>query len=158
MLTHVAQQVRGTIYDISLSAEADRAFRDLLHDLVDVQAGIARGCRVELRGEDALPDVPLGRRGTELLRIVGEALRNARRHSGATTIRVDAAGSNAGVLRLEVSDDGVPRSGGTRVPPARGAGIASMLARADTGGAEHQDESRPGGGTRVCLELELCPV
>jgi nitrate/nitrite-specific signal transduction histidine kinase len=47
----------------------------------------------------------LGDRGIEVMRIVREAIGNARFHLGAGEIRVDAAGSTAQVL---------PRRGGQR--------------------------------------------
>jgi signal transduction histidine kinase len=65
----------------------------------------------------------LGDRGIEVMRIVREAIGNARFHLGAGEIRVDAAGSTAQVLRLDVADNGtwserdavLERSGGSAV-------------------------------------------
>jgi signal transduction histidine kinase len=65
--------------------------------------GIHRDIDLEIGGET--PAGLLGNRATEVLRIVGEALTNARRHSGARHVRVSTRASAAVVL-IEVTDDG----------------------------------------------------
>jgi signal transduction histidine kinase len=154
-LRRVGQQLRSAIYDLTFSADDDRAYADLIAEMVAIQAEAAGDRRLELHGAEALPTRPLGHRGNEALRIVREAITNARRHSGATTIRVDAGGSSADVLRVEVSDDGDWPDRDATLSSGRRSGIVSMLERADLLGAELQIEDRPGGGTRVRLELTL---
>jgi signal transduction histidine kinase len=154
-LRRVGQQLRSAIYDLTFSADEGHAFADLIAEMVAIQAEAAGDRRLELHGAEALPTRPLGHRGNEALRIVREAITNARRHSGATTIRVDAGGSSEEVLRVEVSDDGGWPDRAATLSSGPGTGIASMLERADLLGAELQIEDRPGGGTRVCLELTL---
>jgi signal transduction histidine kinase len=136
-----------------MSRDDDRAFADLLSELVAIQADLAADCQLQLHGREALGAVSAGHAGTELLRIVTEALTNARRHSGAATIRVDASASNADVLRLEVSDDGAWPDRESAVRTKRGTGIASMFHRADAMGAELRIRGRAEGGTTVSLEL-----
>ncbi len=154
-LERVGQHLRGTIYDLRLTDDEHRDFAALLSDLVDVQSGKAIDCRVELSGRCAIPAGSLGHRGTEVVRIVREAITNARVHSGATTIRVDTGASTHELLVIEVSDDG---EWPARVPPAstrRGSGIVGMFERADELGAKLGIEGRPDGGTSVTLELPL---
>jgi signal transduction histidine kinase len=154
-LRRVSQQLRSAIYDLTFSADEGRTYAELIAEMVAIQAEAAGDRRLELHGAEALPTRPLGHRGNEALRILREAITNARRHSGATTIRVDAGGSSEDVLRVEVSDDGEwpDRAAGLLSGP--GTGIVSMLERADLLGVELQIEDRPGGGTRVRLELLL---
>jgi signal transduction histidine kinase len=112
-------------------------------------------CEVRLKGQAALPTRPLGNQGTEVLHIVGEAIINARRHSGASTITIDATQSDTRTLRLKVTDDG---SWADRHPAGRrgrGTGITGMTERADLLGADLAIESRPEGGTVVSIELEF---
>jgi PAS domain S-box-containing protein len=146
------RQLRSAIYDLRLSDE-DRPFGDLLDELVAIQADLAGDCQLRLHGRRALGALSLGDRGPEVLRIVTEALTNARRHSGAATIRVDAHASSKGLLRLEVSDDGAwpDRESALRAPAATG--LTSMFHRADALGAKLQIGARHGGGTTVSVEL-----
>lgn len=157
-LQRVDQQLRSAIYDLRLGAHEERPFADLLGDLVTIQANIDIDRNVQLYGREALPAGSLGHHGVELLRILREAMINARRHSGATTIRVDAGGSSEDVLRLEVTDDGGWPDLASAVRSLDGTGIKGMLERADLLGADLQIESRRGGGTRVSVELSLAAL
>ena len=89
-----------------------------------------------------------------VLRVAQEALHNALRHSGATTVAVElrAAGQGRGA-RLTVRDDGrgfeperVRRAG-------RHLGLVSMRDRAAGAGGALRIESAPGKGTVVELEV-----
>ncbi|MEA2269756.1 MAG: hypothetical protein QOC64_2366, partial [Solirubrobacteraceae bacterium] len=102
---------------------------------------------------DGVPAGSLGATGTEVLRILGEALTNARRHAGAGHVRVAVRGSG-NTLRAEVSDDG---RGFDPASPAgvEGTGIAGMRERADLLGAHLEIHATPGTGTRVHLEVGL---
>ena len=154
-LQRAARQLRGAIYDLSLSGNDDRPFGDLLSELAAVQDDMAGDCRVQLHGRETLGAAPLGHPSTEVLRMVTEALTNARRHSGATTITVDVGASTSDVLRLEVSDDGAWLDRESAVRTRAGTGIASIFHRSEALGAKLRIEARPGGGTTVSLELEL---
>ncbi|MBG0829294.1 sensor histidine kinase [Planomonospora sp. ID67723] len=92
-------------------------------------------------------------------RIVQEALTNARKHSGAGSVRVrlergrrpDGGHPDGGHLRVRVSDDG------SGVPPGRraGVGLASMRERAAELGGTCMITSPPEGGTVVEAVLPL---
>jgi signal transduction histidine kinase len=84
----------------------------------------------------------------EVLRIAQEALTNARRHANASNLWVECrvSGSHAVVV---VEDDGQGLSGGR----ADSYGIEIMAERARIIMAELTVENRPGGGTRVRLQL-----
>jgi signal transduction histidine kinase len=81
--------------------------------------------------------------------IVSEALTNAAKHSAAdrALVRADAVD---GMLRVEVSDDGV---GGAK--PAEGSGLIGLHDRAAAVGGRLWVESPTGGGTRVFARLPL---
>lgn len=154
-LQRLGQQLRSAIYDLRLGTHEDRLFADLLDDLVAVQSELAVRCQVQLHGREHLPERSLAHRGTEVLRIVREAITNARLHSGAATIRVDASRSTAELLRLTVSDDGDWPDREAAISARRGTGILGMTERAAELGAALRIEAEPGGGTSVSLELPL---
>jgi two-component system nitrate/nitrite sensor histidine kinase NarX len=86
----------------------------------------------------------------EVLRVVGEALLNSRRHAGArrVAVRLEQAGSEAVVT---VEDDG--QGFDPAAPPAGGRhfGLSIMRARAARLGGCVAVISEPGRGTRVTL-------
>jgi signal transduction histidine kinase len=106
------------------------------------------GIPADCVGDPALEQLP-ARAQAELLRIVQEALNNARKHADATRVHVEASVGASG-LRLTVVDNGR----GFRVDePATGYGLRSMRERAALIGARVVVESQPQGGTRVVVEL-----
>ena len=152
-LKRVGEQLRGAIYDLRLGGEEDRPFVELLESLVGVHRAMATGAEVELRLGDGLPDGPLGAIGTDILRILGEALTNARRHGAAEHVHVEAWGS-VRLLVAQVSDDGR----GTDLPGAKvaahGSGMRGMRERAAGLGA-HLDISSDTRGTTVRVAVPL---
>jgi len=78
-----------------------------------------------------------------------ELLANAAKHSGASTIKIDAA-ERAGLLVLTITDDGC---GGA--DPARGSGLAGLAQRAAVVDGHLDITSPPGGPTQVTVELPL---
>jgi signal transduction histidine kinase len=84
---------------------------------------------------------------------VSEALANVAKHAGASLVQVqvDIAGADgAGVLRVEVRDDG---RGGAAV--GRGTGLLGLKDRVDALGGRIVIRSPPGSGTTLCLEIPL---
>jgi DNA-binding NarL/FixJ family response regulator/signal transduction histidine kinase len=153
VLRRVVQQLRAAIYDLRLAEEEHRPFPELLQSLIAVHRTMALDCDIRLDVRDGAIG-SLGQRGTQLLRIVGEALTNARRHSGASTIRV-ALWNPRDQLVVEVSDDGSgfdPTSEQARIPAT---GIRGMHERAEILNAELKINSRPGSGSSVRVELPL---
>jgi hypothetical protein len=104
-------------------------------------------------GEEGFPSSPLGRRGLELLRIVQEALTNARKHSDGRNVLV-SFGANGEKIRAEVTDDG--RGFGPET--ISGVGLRSMHERARALGGTLNIESEPGKGKKVRLEMDLARV
>jgi two-component system, NarL family, sensor kinase len=88
-----------------------------------------------------------------LLRIAQEALSNAGRHSGATTVEVSLARRD-GALELSVQDDGCgfdPEAG----PQLGSFGLVGMGERARLAGGLLEIVTAPGHGTRVTVRLPL---
>ncbi len=91
-------------------------------------------------------------RASELFRIAQEALTNALRHAGATSIAVRLSQRDGRIL-LEVEDDGAgfdPEAAGLR---ARHLGLTSMEERAAVLGGELTIGSTPGAGTLIRAEV-----
>jgi PAS domain S-box-containing protein len=153
MLKGIGQQLRGAIYDLRLEEDEDRPLAARLRALVDVQAAMPGDARFALDVTEPIPDLA-DHRGSEILRIVGEALNNARRHSGAARIGVRAAVADD-TLCIEVADDGHGFDLGAEPPVAASSGLRGMRERAFLVGAELEVLSTPGRGTSVHLELGL---
>jgi PAS domain S-box-containing protein len=152
ILQRVGRQLRAAIYDLRLEHEGERPFSDGLRELVELNRDAAPACEVALEIADGLLGGPLGRRGTEVLRIVGEALTNACRHAGAERIVVRMTWSEKSVS-VEIIDDG---RGFDPAPARRGQGLRGMYERAELLGA-HLDVESDQAGTIVRLQVARSP-
>lgn len=87
----------------------------------------------------------------QVLRVVQEAMANARKHAAATNVRVTLA-AESNQLRICVEDDGIgfhPEAFERhRIPRF---GLATMSERAQAIGARFAVESEPGHGTRITV-------
>jgi signal transduction histidine kinase len=135
---------------LRLGEERNRPLAELLEALVEESGRMFSGCKVRLVVEDGLPEVPPGEGGVELLRVLREALSNARRHSEAEEVLVTVRAEGAYVV-AEVSDDGR----GFVVGGPSGVGLKSMRERAAALGGELVVESEPWAGTRVRLKVPV---
>ena len=156
-LKRVGQQLRGVIYDLRLEGEQVRPFSELLESLVELHRGMAPDSNIHLELADGGLESPLGKTSREALRIVGEALTNARRHSEAENIWV-RVWSSEGKLYAEVADDGRGfdvSEESSATPTRSGMGIKGMHERAHLLEGELKIESEPGRGTKVYFELDL---
>jgi PAS domain S-box-containing protein len=153
VLRRVGEQLRSAIYDLHSGSEEHRPFVELLARLVDEHRAIVGDCEIQLEIGDGVPAGSLGVKGVEVLRIVGEALTNARRHAQAERVRVRVWGSSDG-LWVEVSDDGRGFDTASPAPPIH-RGITGMRERAELLNGRLEIHSEPGVGTRVRLEAPL---
>lgn len=153
ILRQVGQQLRAAIYDLSVDEHGERTFGDALGDLVHVTREMTPDCDVTLDVADDLAARSFGRRQAEVLRIVGEALANARRHAGADHIVVRVTGTETR-LSAEVIDDGRGAAAGLAATP--GQGVRGMYERAHLLGAEF-DIRTGDAGTTVRLEIAIEP-
>ena len=148
-MTRAVRGLRSAVYDLSLEAEDEGRFVRSLESLVELNRGMNPGCEYELEVGAGFPEKLPERRSKDMLRVVQEALANARRHSDARRVSV-TAGARGGSSWLEVSDDG--RGFDQTTVPA-GVGTKGMRQRALALGGELRVWSKPGEGTRVRLEL-----
>jgi len=79
-----------------------------------------------------------------------ELIANATKHSYANQIKINIYTERTGVLRLEVTDDGI---GGADA--AQGSGLAGLAQRVSTVDGRIDVSSPPGGPTTVSVELPL---
>ena len=86
---------------------------------------------------------------TQLYRIAQEAVHNAVKHAGATTVEVSLELADERV-RLSVRDDGCGFAAG--IEPG-GNGLRIMRHRAHVAHGRLKIESSPGNGTRITCEL-----
>jgi signal transduction histidine kinase len=81
---------------------------------------------------------------------VGDQLRRATKHSYANQIKIGIHTERAGVLALEVCDDGI---GGADA--GRGSGLSGLAQRVSTVDGHINVSSPAGGPTMVTVELPL---
>lgn len=81
-----------------------------------------------------------------------EALQNAEKHAGASSITIDLIGN--GELRFEVRDDGI---GFESAGEQAGAGLGNMSDRVEAVGGKLRIDSVPGAGTRVAGRVPMLP-
>jgi signal transduction histidine kinase len=147
-LRRAAQGLRGAVNDLRLADELDQPFPRLVESLVERNSEMARGLQIELKVQEGFTSEPLGETGTQVLRVIQEALTNARRHSGAKSVVV-TVGMEGNDLIAEVADDGR----GFELGVPTGVGLSSMRERAAAIGGSLQIESEVGQGTRVFLRV-----
>ncbi|HET7479741.1 MAG TPA: ATP-binding protein [Rubrobacteraceae bacterium] len=146
-----ARGLRDAVNDLRLEEETDRPFPELVESLVKRNRTMSRGgYETSLEVEEGFLPAPLGETGTQLSRIIQEALTNARRHSGARNILVSLRIEGEDLVS-EVSDDGQ----GFMAAAAPGVGLKSMQERAQALGGTLEIESEPGKGTRVRIRVPL---
>ena len=149
-LRRVSEGLRVSVNDLRLGGERDRSLPLLVGSLVERMRRMDPDRGISLEVQEGFPSGPVGEAGAEVLRVVREALTNARRHSGARSVRVSLA-LEGDDLVAEVSDDGRGFGPGT----APGVGRGGMRERAEALGGALQVESAPGEGTRVRLRVPM---
>ena len=155
-LDRVGQQLRAAVYDLRLGGEQDEQFAELLASRVELQRTMVPDLDIHLEIQDGVLSGPLEKTGREILRIIGEALTNARRHSEARNVWITVETSD-GKLWAEVEDDGRGFDVHKEPTPITtgGIGIRGMRERARMLGGEVKTESEPQQGTKVRFELAL---
>jgi PAS domain S-box-containing protein len=160
-LDRIGPQLRGAIYNLRLQGEHDRLFPELLEALVELHREMAPDSEIAYEVHDGVLSGPLGERGRQLLRILGEALTNVRRHSGASQVRV-GVGITEEKLWAEVEDDGRGFDATQQeddfeqaLSVTGGMGLRGMRERARALGGDLKIESDQESGTRVRFEMTL---
>ncbi len=150
-LKRSVEGLRSAIYDLRLEEHRNRGFSEMLASLVRMNRRRSPEREIKLSMAEGVTPLPLDKDGqVELLRILQEALTNARCHSGAQTISVTVE-TSGNKLRAEVSDDGR----GFDPLETSGMGTRNMRERARALGGSLSVKSRRGEGTTVCFEMPL---
>jgi PAS domain S-box-containing protein len=152
ILQQVGRQLRAAIYGLRLEGDGERPFSKAFRELVELNREMAPACELTLEIDDTLPGGSCGRRGTEVLRIIGEALTNACRHAAAERIVVRVTGPETR-LSVDVTDDG---RGFQLTPALHGQGLRGMYERAELLDAQLDIRSDQ-TGTTVRLQVALSP-
>jgi PAS domain S-box-containing protein len=139
--------LRSAIYD--LRHDKKRPFAKSVQSLVELSRHAASGCEIGLSVGDSLPAEISEAVGVELLRVLQEALINARRHSGARNVEVELREEDGEIL-AEVIDDG---RGFDPASVRTGVGLSAMRERVEGLGGEIRIESRLGEGTVVRVRV-----
>jgi len=145
-----AQGLREVVDDLRIEDEEGQPFTEIVESVVRRNRTMARGIEISLEVGEQVSSAPLGETGTQVSRIIQEALTNARRHSRADKVSVSLAMDGDDLL-VEVSDDG--HGFGPETTP--GVGLGSMRERAVLIGAELEIESEAERGTSVRLRVPL---
>jgi PAS domain S-box-containing protein len=158
-LVQVAQNahadVRESILDLKAASSKEWSFIPTLERYLR-EFGMDHGIATELAIAEGIDDDTLpANAAVQVLRVVQEALTNARRHGGASAVRVsiDRYGDEA---RITVADDGRGFDP-ARLDPEPGShfGLAFMRERMAQIGGNVEIDSRQGAGTRVILGVPL---
>lgn len=149
-LIRAGQGLHGAIHDLRLREEREQTLIELLQWLVKLNRQSSPEREIELSIEGLPPPLPKETQ-VQLLRIVREALVNARRHSDARRVWI-AVGTSEDKLWAEISDDG---RGFDPLEAAGGIGIVGMRERARVVGGNLEIRSEPGAGATVRFELAL---
>ncbi|MDQ4105743.1 MAG: PAS domain S-box protein, partial [Actinomycetota bacterium] len=143
------QGLRNAIHD--LRAEEEQDFEEAVEALVELNRQLAPERRIELdlvEDGSRLRELP-GVVGTELLRVIQEALVNVRRHARARRVEV-TVGVAGDEVWAEVADDG---RGFDPEIVRKGVGLSGMQERIVALGGEMKVESEVGKGTRMTARL-----
>jgi signal transduction histidine kinase len=124
-----------------------------VESLVEQHRHLASERQIELVVKEGFPNDLPEDVGMELLRVIREALTNARRHSGAKSIAVTLEVERSDLV-IEISDDGQGFDPGA----TPGVGLSSMRERGAIVGGRLEIESEVGQGTSVRLRVPVPPT
>ena len=148
-LQEVIQEIRTTIFDLHGSSSGVTRLRQRLDDAVAQFARSELRTTVQYTGPLSVVDAALA---DDAEAVVREAVSNAVRHAGATTLTVNVAVGDD--LCIDVVDDG-------RGIPAdvTGSGLTNLRRRAEDAGGQFSIERLPSGGTQLkwCAPLTRPP-
>ena len=85
---HGAQGLREVVNDLRTEEGEDRPFAEVVESVVKRNRILSRDAEVSLEVGEEIRRAPLGETGTQVSRVIQEAMTNARRHSGAKRISV----------------------------------------------------------------------
>jgi signal transduction histidine kinase len=140
--------LRSAVHD--LRGEKERPFVEAVESLVELNRRLAPDYNIGLVVEEGFPNGLPMEVGGELLRVIREALTNARHHSGAKSVAVTLKVEGSDLV-AEISDDGQ----GFELEAVPGVGLSSMQERAAIVDGKLEIESGVGQGTSVRLRVPV---
>lgn len=146
-LRRAVRGLREAIYDLRPGEGA--AFLEQVGGMVRHYRELTPEREISLVVGEGFPSDLPDAMASQLLRLVREALSNARQHSAARRVRV-ALRTDGDELEVEVADDGEGFVAGAAVG---GMGLSTMRERAALLDGDLHVRSEPGEGTRVRLRL-----
>jgi signal transduction histidine kinase len=148
-LTRATSGLRSAMYD--LRHEKERPFLKSVESLVELNRQLTPQSKTTLIIDESFPKkLPHGV-SVELLRVLQEALINARRHSGARNVAVRLR-TEGEALVAAVIDDG---RGFDPASTRTGVGLSAMHERVEGLGGKIEVKGPPGEGTRVTVRVPL---
>jgi signal transduction histidine kinase len=141
--------LRSAMYD--LRHEKERPFVKSVESLVELNRQLTPGRETAFTAQEGFPEELPREVSVELLRVLQEALVNARRHSGARNVEVELR-TEGGALVAGVIDDG---RGFDSASTRAGVGLSAMRERVEGLGGKIEVRSQPGEGTRVTVTVPL---
>ena len=151
-----AAALEGVESELVLAIDELREIAQGLHPSTLTQSGLRAAIRAIAAGSPvpvelvALPPERLDPSAeTTAYYVVAEAVANAHKHAGASSIGIGVTASN-GALNVEVSDDG--RGGASE---RRGAGLEGLRDRVEAVGGTFAVDSEPERGTRVTAAIPV---
>ena len=153
-LRKATNSLRDAINNLRHESIQEQPFLHLLRSVVVANRQKAPHIEMDLDVDASFASQCLGSTGIELLRIIQEALVNARRHSWARHIRVSLR-EEEDFLTAEVVDDG---RGFDPQMNWGGVGTSAMQERASKLGSELEIHSEPGRGCRVTVRVPTALV
>jgi PAS domain S-box-containing protein len=148
-LRRATSGLRGAIYD--LRHEKERPFVKSVEALVELNRQLTPERTTALMVEDGFPEELPEEVSVELLRVLQEALTNARRHSGARNVEVMLRAEGEALVAAVIDD-------GRGFHPAfarTGVGLVGMGERIEGLGGKIEVSSRSDEGTKVTVKVPL---
>jgi PAS domain S-box-containing protein len=146
-LSRASSGLRSAVYD--LRHEKERSFAESVESLVELNQRATPERRIRMVVAEGFPEELPADESVELLRVLQEALTNARRHSAARNVEV-RLGTEDERLLVEVADDG---RGFDAAVARTGVGLSAMRERVDVLGGTLAIHARPGEGTNVAVRV-----
>jgi signal transduction histidine kinase len=153
MVQHAVRQLRSTVWALRATVPRGRSLPESLAELA-ARLGTEHDQRIAFACNGDIPPVPDFVAGNLLL-VAQEALLNAVRHAGATSVSATLARDpEEDALRLVVEDDGVGFAFGEHPGPREGHfGLAGMAERVDHIRGSMQIDSGAGAGCRITVTI-----
>jgi signal transduction histidine kinase/GAF domain-containing protein len=148
-LRRASSGLRSAMYD--LRHEKEQPFVKAVESLVEHNRQLTPERNTELVIEERFLEELPAEISVELVRVLQEALTNARRHSGARNVEVSLR-MEGEVLVAGVSDDG---RGFDPASTRAGVGLSAMRERVEGLGGKIEVKSPPGEGTKVTVRIPL---